>query len=142
MPAAGPIRTGLKNALQWIYTFDLNARNFGSKYVNLSCSLYWNTSPDANARCGTRQSDIRRWYRILNETGWSMPDWPVDYGRLGWESINSYIFEDEGAAADAPHLAWRADANLVGPVLHSFGTDERLAVSTVTPSFSLGALRG
>lgn len=68
------------------------------------------------------EADLRTWFRILAEKGWSQPDWPAEYGGPGWPPLQSYIFEDECAAADAPHLNWRAGSSLVGPVLYTFGT--------------------
>ena len=68
------------------------------------------------------ESDLRRWFRILFEKGWSVPDWPKEYGGPGWSPLQSYIFEDECAAADAPHINWRAGPSLVGPVIYTFGT--------------------
>lgn len=71
------------------------------------------------------ENDLKRWFRILNEKGWAVPDWPAEYGGPGWTPIQSYIFEDECAAADAPHNTWRAGASLVGPVIFNFGSDEQ-----------------
>lgn len=69
------------------------------------------------------ESDLRRWFRILAQQGWSQPDWPKEYGGPGWQPLQSYIFEDECAAADAPHLTWRAGSSLVGPVIYTFGSE-------------------
>ena len=71
------------------------------------------------------ESDLRGWMSILSERGWSTPDWPAEYGGAGWQPIKSYIFEDVCAAADAPHVAWRAGVSLVGPVIYAFGSDEQ-----------------
>ena len=70
------------------------------------------------------ESDLRCWFSILNARGWSVPDWPREYGGPGWSPLQSYIFEDECAAADAPHLSWRAGSSLVGPVIYTFGSPE------------------
>jgi alkylation response protein AidB-like acyl-CoA dehydrogenase len=69
------------------------------------------------------QSDLRRWFKILADKGWSQPDWPVAYGGTGWKPLQSYLFENECAAANAPHLSWRAGSSLVGPVIYTFATE-------------------
>ena len=69
------------------------------------------------------EQDLREWMRILSEKGWSQPDWPTEYGGAGWTPLQSYIFEDECAAANAPHISWRAGSSLVGPVLYTFGSE-------------------
>ncbi|MBV1688892.1 acyl-CoA dehydrogenase family protein [Novosphingobium sp. G106] len=73
------------------------------------------------------ERDNREWMRILAENGWSLPEWPVEYGGAGWSPLKAYIFEDECAAADAPHVQWRAGYSLVGPVICNFGTDAQKA---------------
>jgi alkylation response protein AidB-like acyl-CoA dehydrogenase len=72
---------------------------------------------------GPSESDLRQWFKILAAKGWSLPDWPVQYGGTGWPPLQSYLFEDECAAGDAPHLSWRAGLSLVGPVLYTFGSE-------------------
>lgn len=69
------------------------------------------------------ENDLRRWFRILDAKGWAVPDWPAEFGGPGWTPIQSYVFEDECAAADAPHNSWRAGSSLVGPVIYTFGSD-------------------
>jgi alkylation response protein AidB-like acyl-CoA dehydrogenase len=71
--------------------------------------------------------DLRRWFQTLGEKGWSVPDWPERYGGPGWSPLQSYIFEDECAAADAPHISWRAGPSLVGPVIYTFGSPAQKA---------------
>lgn len=73
------------------------------------------------------ERDLRRWFAILAAKGWSQPDWPAMYGGPGWDPMRSYIFEDECAAADAPHLTWRAGSSLVGPVIYTFGSEAQKA---------------
>jgi alkylation response protein AidB-like acyl-CoA dehydrogenase len=73
------------------------------------------------------EGDLRTWMRILADKGWSLPEWPVEYGGAGWSPLQGYIFEDENAAADAPHVAWRAGYSLVGPVICNFGSDAQKA---------------
>ncbi len=74
-------------------------------------------------RHASRQ-DLVAWTRILNARGWSVPHWPVEYGGTGWSPVQQYIFQDEMQAAPAPQpLAF--GANMVGPVIYTFGTEEQ-----------------
>jgi pimeloyl-CoA dehydrogenase large subunit len=68
------------------------------------------------------KEDLVAWTRTLNAKGWSVPHWPVEYGGTGWSPVQQYIFQDEMQAAPAPQpLAF--GANMVGPVIYTFGTD-------------------
>ena len=63
----------------------------------------------------------RRWLSILNERGWSVPHWPVEYGGTDWTPLQRFIFEDEMYAAHAPEFFW-GGSHMVGPVLYTFGS--------------------
>lgn len=64
------------------------------------------------------------WHRILAKKGWSVPDWPVEYGGTGWTPLQQYIFDDECCAADAPSFPW-GPTDMVGPVIYTFGSKEQ-----------------
>ena len=70
-----------------------------------------------------RKDDYLRWQAILNERGWAAPAWPVEYGGPGWSPLQRVYFEEAcflaGAPRQIPHI------NMIGPVLHAFGTDEQ-----------------
>ena len=70
--------------------------------------------------------DAVQWCRILNEKGWSVPQWPLRYGGTGWSPLRLHIFHEECARADAPHLP-SAGVYLVGPVIYSVGTNAQKA---------------
>ena len=67
-----------------------------------------------------------RWTRILNQKGWSVPHWPVEYGGTGWDPIRQYVFQDEIQQAPAPQML-PFGHNMVGPVIYTFGNDEQKA---------------
>jgi pimeloyl-CoA dehydrogenase large subunit len=68
------------------------------------------------------KEDLVEWTRILNKKGWSVPHWPVEWGGTGWTSVQQYIFLEELQATPAPSpLAF--GANMVGPVIYTFGND-------------------
>jgi alkylation response protein AidB-like acyl-CoA dehydrogenase len=72
----------------------------------------------------TPKDDLKRWQAILNQQGWSAPNWPREWGGPGWSPIQQFIFEDECALADAP-LPSPFGLKLVGPVIYTFGSHEQ-----------------
>lgn len=70
-----------------------------------------------------RKEDYQRWQAILDARGWAAPAWPVEYGGPGWSPLQRVYFEEAcflgGAPRAIPHV------NMIGPVLHAFGTDEQ-----------------
>ncbi|GAD21161.1 acyl-CoA dehydrogenase family protein [Acidovorax sp. MR-S7] len=62
------------------------------------------------------------WQHLLNQRGWLVPLWPVEWGGTGWTAFQRFIFETECALAGAP-LVHPMGVRLVGPVLLKFGTD-------------------
>ena len=82
---------------------------------------------EAGRRCSGIYSDYPegiRWHRILARRGWSVPNWPVEYGGTGWTPMQHYIFASELAQAEAPPLAPNA-VRMVAPVIIAFGTEEQ-----------------
>lgn len=73
-----------------------------------------------------RREDIQAWVRLLDRQGWSVPNWPEEYGGPGWSPIQRFIFEEEMRAGYAP-VVDRIGTELVGPVLYTFGSDEQKA---------------
>jgi pimeloyl-CoA dehydrogenase large subunit len=68
------------------------------------------------------KDDIVRWQRILNDKGWAVPHWPVEWGGTGWSPTQQYIFQEEMQQAPAPQpLAF--GTSMVGPVIIAFGND-------------------
>lgn len=64
------------------------------------------------------------WQRILNQKGWAVPHWPVEWGGTGWDPVRQYIFREELMAAPAPEpLAF--NASMCGPVIIQFGSEEQ-----------------
>ena len=64
------------------------------------------------------------WTRILDDQGWSVPAWPVEYGGTGWSTEQLSIFKREMILAHAPRTAVQGVV-MVGPVVIEFGTDEQ-----------------
>ena len=67
-----------------------------------------------------RKDDMVRWQKILHRRGWGAGMWPQRFGGCGWSVVQQHIFEEEGAAANAPPQI-PFSLRMVAPVLMSFG---------------------
>src|SRR5260370_20442120 len=68
------------------------------------------------------KEDIVAWQRILNEKGWAVPAWPVEWGGTGWTQAQRYIYGEEMQQAPAPQpLAF--GVSMVGPVISACGSE-------------------
>ena len=65
-----------------------------------------------------------KWLQILNEKGWAVPYWPVEYGGTGWSLAQHHIFQRECALNSAPKITPNS-TGMVGPVLMKYGTDKQ-----------------
>ena len=68
--------------------------------------------------------DVVWWTSKLNEVGWSVPGWPVEYGGPDWTIAQRHIFEEEVFLAGCPALSPQG-LTLVGPVICHYGTPEQ-----------------
>ena len=79
---------------------------------------------DAYASYGLPRSVAEEWTGILNEKGWSVPEWPVEYGGTGWSVEQVVTFKRELTLARAPRLMVQG-VDYVGPVVIEFGSEEQ-----------------
>jgi hypothetical protein len=70
------------------------------------------------------KEELLRWHKILAKKGWVAPAWPVEWGGTGWNAVQRYIFEQEGAMAGAPPIV-AFGVTMCASVLIRFGTDEQ-----------------
>ncbi|MDA7416031.1 acyl-CoA dehydrogenase family protein [Xenophilus arseniciresistens] len=70
------------------------------------------------------KADYERWHAILNAQGWLATGWPKEHGGPGWTAMQRYLFEFEGAMANAPRII-QFGINMLAPVLMKFGTPEQ-----------------
>lgn len=68
--------------------------------------------------------DMVAWQKILNDKGWLVPNWPVEYGGTGWSPVERYIFDRECARAGTPTLNV-FNLSMVGPVIYTFGNEDQ-----------------
>jgi len=69
-------------------------------------------------------TDYVTWFRILEARGWLTPGWPVEHGGPGWNHVQRYIFDEETLLGGAPRII-ASGIQMLGPVLHAFGTEEQ-----------------
>jgi alkylation response protein AidB-like acyl-CoA dehydrogenase len=64
------------------------------------------------------------WLRILNEQGWAVPDWPVEWGGTGWSAEQHVIWQQELTLASAPALPPNGP-KMVAPAIMHYATNEQ-----------------
>jgi alkylation response protein AidB-like acyl-CoA dehydrogenase len=69
-------------------------------------------------------ADYVTWFRILETRGWVTPGWPAEHGGPGWSHVQRYIFDEETLLGGAPRII-ASGIQMLGPVLHAFGTQEQ-----------------
>ena len=69
----------------------------------------------------------RRWEHVLNEGGYAMVPWPVEYGGRGADLLEWLIFEEEYYRAGAPRRVNQNGIFLLGPTIMEYGTPEQKA---------------
>jgi alkylation response protein AidB-like acyl-CoA dehydrogenase len=72
------------------------------------------------------EDDVLAWVRILERRGWSVPNWPREYGGPGWSTLQQHVFGEELARADAPEPP-ATNTHMIGPVIYSFGSEKMKA---------------
>ena len=70
------------------------------------------------------KADMERWHAILHARGWLATGWPREHGGPGWSAMQRYLFEFEGAIANAPRII-QFGINMLAPVLIRFGTAQQ-----------------
>jgi alkylation response protein AidB-like acyl-CoA dehydrogenase len=81
--------------------------------------------------------DTRQWMRMLQEKGWSAPNWPVEHGGTGWTLTQQAIFDEECTEAGTPLLDIFG-LSMVGPLIFTYGPDE--LKERILPAFLRGEI--
>ena len=72
----------------------------------------------------TFQSDAQRqWLEVMAERGWTVPDWPKDYGGGGLSPEESRVLKQEMARIGARPPLTSFGISMLGPALLKFGTE-------------------
>jgi alkylation response protein AidB-like acyl-CoA dehydrogenase len=69
----------------------------------------------------------REWEQRLNQGGFAMVPWPVEYGGRGADLLEWLIFEEEYYLAGAPGRVNQNGIFLLGPTIMEYGTPEQKA---------------
>ncbi|HEX5805645.1 MAG TPA: acyl-CoA dehydrogenase family protein [Macromonas sp.] len=70
--------------------------------------------------------DYVNWQQALRRKGWFGAWWPREFGGEGWSVKQEHAFLQECAIQGAPMII-PYGVNMLGPVLHAFGTDKQKA---------------
>jgi alkylation response protein AidB-like acyl-CoA dehydrogenase len=74
----------------------------------------------------TFQSEAqRRWLEVMAERGWTVPDWPGDYGGGGLNADETRILRQEMARIGARLPLYSFGISMLGPALLKFGSEEQ-----------------
>ena len=74
----------------------------------------------------TFQSEAqRRWLEAMAERGWTVPDWPKDYGGGGLGAAEALVLKEEMQRIGARPPLTSFGISMLGPALLKFGTEEQ-----------------
>ena len=72
------------------------------------------------------KSDAQRsWLEAMAERGWTVPDWPSDYGGGGLSAAETAVLKEEMARIGARTPLASFGISMLGPALLKFGTEEQ-----------------
>jgi acyl-CoA dehydrogenase len=72
------------------------------------------------------QSDAQKqWLHVMAERGWTVPDWPRDYGGGGLSPAEAKILKEEMRAIGARNPLYSFGISMLGPALLKYGTEEQ-----------------
>jgi alkylation response protein AidB-like acyl-CoA dehydrogenase len=64
------------------------------------------------------------WLKILNEQGWAVPSWPLEWGGTGWSAKQHSIWQQELTLSSAPALPPNGP-KMVAPAIMHYATEEQ-----------------
>jgi acyl-CoA dehydrogenase len=67
----------------------------------------------------------RRWLEIMAERGWTVPDWPTEYGGGGLSPAETKVLKQEMARIGARNPLYSFGISMLGPALLKYGTEEQ-----------------
>ena len=81
--------------------------------------------PLASMDTATGFEEHREWEKVLAAAGWSVPQWPQEYGGRGIGVIDWLIYEEEYWASGVPGRVSSNGVSLLAPTIFEWGTDEQ-----------------
>jgi acyl-CoA dehydrogenase len=67
----------------------------------------------------------KMWLELMAERGWTVPDWPKEYGGGGLSPAETKILRQEMAAIGARNPLYSFGISMLGPALLKYGTEEQ-----------------
>ena len=83
--------------------------------------------------------DARLWFERMVAKGWTVPDWPEQYGGGGLSREQNRILQQEMRALGCRDPQYSFGTTMIGPVLLEYGTEEQK--NTFLPKIARGELR-
>ncbi len=65
------------------------------------------------------------WLRVMGGRGWTVPDWPADYGGGGLSAAEAKVLREEMAALGCRNPLQSFGISMLGPALLKYGTEEQ-----------------
>ncbi len=65
------------------------------------------------------------WLKIMGERGWTVPDWPAEYGGGGLTAAEAKVLREEMAALGCRNPLQSFGISMLGPALLKYGTEEQ-----------------
>lgn len=69
--------------------------------------------------------DARLWFERMRDRGWTVPDWPVEYGGGGLDARQCKILEEEMKRLNCRSPLYDQGIWMLGPALLEFGNEEQ-----------------
>jgi acyl-CoA dehydrogenase len=78
---------------------------------------------------GRDQSDMtpaqKQWMDAMGARGWTVPDWPKEYGGGGLSAAETKVLREEMARIRARNPLYSFGISMLGPALLKYGTEEQ-----------------
>ncbi|MEO6582611.1 MAG: acyl-CoA dehydrogenase family protein, partial [Sphingomicrobium sp.] len=88
----------------------------------------------------TFQSEAQRqWLEAMAARGWTVPDWPTDYGGGGLSPAEAKVLKQEMSAIGARPPLTSFGISMLGPALLKFGSEQQK--KTYLPQIARGEIR-
>ena len=81
----------------------------------------------------------RRWLEAMAGRGWTVPDWPRDYGGGGLSAAETAVLKEEMARIGARNPLASFGISMLGPALLAFGSEEQKRL--YLPQIARGEIR-
>jgi alkylation response protein AidB-like acyl-CoA dehydrogenase len=67
----------------------------------------------------------KRWMEVMAERGWTVPDWPKEYGGGGLSPAETKVLRQEMARIGARNPLYSFGISMLGPALLKYGSEEQ-----------------